>query len=378
MKKLLFASLALGGCAHAASGQGNYIKPPALGVHFFFNDFNGAAYAKMHSLGNALRNHQLSDFKDMDPGLALNYLNGISNHFDLSVNLAGSFLDYPIPNHPPFNNDNFLTEADVSLNAKMFSDRYFFTPYLTAGLGISQYQGYYATFIPLGGGLQLNLFDDAYLLINTQFRVAVSENANYHFYHSIGFAGTIGKRKDPPKPVALPMPPIVQVQAPRDRDGDGIIDSQDSCPDIAGLVKFNGCPDSDNDGIPDKDDKCPTVPGLARYGGCPVPDRDHDGINDEEDKCPDVPGLARYEGCPIPDRDKDGVNDEVDKCPDVPGDPSNAGCPIISTTTRDKIAYAAKNIFFNTGKYTLLPKSFQALDEVAALLTCRQRPEAGY
>ena len=56
---------------------------------------------------------------------------------------------------------------------------------------------------------------------------------------------------------------------------------------------------------------------LASLQGCP--DRDGDGITDAEDKCPDVPGLARYQGCPIPDTDKDGINDEVDKCPTVPG-----------------------------------------------------------
>ena len=37
---------------------------------------------------------------------------------------------------------------------------------------------------------------------------------------------------------------------------------------------------------------------MARYNGCPIPDRDGDGINDEEDKCPDVKGVAENNGCP--------------------------------------------------------------------------------
>ena len=366
MRKRWFGLMAVCGCINSTHGQNTeHIKPPALGVHFFFDDFKGAAYVRSTSLGTALRNKQLSNFKDMAPGLAVNYLSGLSNHFDLSVNLAASFLDYPIPNHAPFAEDNLLMEGDVSINAKMLSDRYFFTPYLSAGIGISEYAGYYGTFIPLGGGLQLNMFDDAYLLINTQFRVAVSENTNYHFYHSIGFAGTIGKRKEPK---IIPPPPIPAAAPPKDRDGDGVIDKLDSCPDIPGLVKFNGCPDADLDGIPDKEDKCPNTPGVARYQGCPVPDTDNDGINDEEDKCPTIPGVARYQGCPIPDRDKDGVNDEVDKCPDVPGDPANYGCPVIKEELKKKIEYAAKNIFFSTGKYVLLPKSFKPLGEVVAVL----------
>jgi outer membrane protein OmpA-like peptidoglycan-associated protein len=81
-----------------------------------------------------------------------------------------------------------------------------------------------------------------------------------------------------------------------------------------------------------------------------------------------VAGVARYEGCPVPDRDGDGVNDEDDKCPDVPGDKANNGCPVIKDEVVKKLAYAAKNFFYNTGKYTLLAKSYGPLDEVVAIL----------
>lgn len=42
-----------------------------------------------------------------------------------------------------------------------------------------------------------------------------------------------------------------------DRDGDGIWDEDDECPDVPGLAEFNGCPDSDGDGIEDRKDDCP-------------------------------------------------------------------------------------------------------------------------
>jgi outer membrane protein OmpA-like peptidoglycan-associated protein len=118
----------------------------------------------------------------------------------------------------------------------------------------------------------------------------------------------------------------------------------------------------------DEEDKCPTVFGLARYQGCPIPDTDKDGINDEEDKCPTVPGLARYQGCPLEDRDKDGVPDEEDKCPDVPGPKENNGCPNIKPEDVKRVDYAANNIYFATGKYVLLAKSFKGLNEVAQIL----------
>lgn len=163
-----------------------------------------------------------------------------------------------------------------------------------------------------------------------------------------------------------PPPPPVPVVV--DRDGDGVLDVDDKCPDIAGSVSLMGCPDRDGDGIADADDKCPDAAGTAKYQGCPIPDTDGDGVNDEQDKCPTVSGLAKYEGCPIPDTDGDGINDELDKCPTRAGVASNQGCPEIAKEVIEKINFAAKNVFFSTGSYTLLAKSHKSLDGVVALL----------
>ena len=165
---------------------------------------------------------------------------------------------------------------------------------------------------------------------------------------------------------AIPPPPPVPVVV--DRDGDGVLDVDDKCPDVFGLAAMMGCPDRDGDGIADADDKCPDQAGLAKYQGCPVPDTDGDGVNDEMDKCPTVFGLARYQGCPIPDTDGDGVNDELDKCPSRPGPASNQGCPEIAKEVVEKINFAAKNVFFATGSFKLLPKSFASLKGVADLM----------
>jgi outer membrane protein OmpA-like peptidoglycan-associated protein len=222
---------------------------------------------------------------------------------------------------------------------------------------------YFGAFLPLGIGFQINFFDDAHFFVTSTYRVPVTtETANYHFMHQIGVAGRITEKK-PPKLIEPPRPPA-------DTDKDGIIDSLDKCPTVPGLAKYDGCPipDTDKDGINDEEDKCPTVFGLARYQGCPIPDTDKDGINDEEDKCPTVPGLARYQGCPLVDTDNDGVPDEEDKCPTVPGPKENNGCPEIKQDVIKKVDYAANNIYFATGKYVLLGKSFKGLNEVAKIL----------
>jgi len=137
--------------------------------------------------------------------------------------------------------------------------------------------------------------------------------------------------------------------APRahDRDGDGIPDDVDECPDLAedfdGIQDQDGCPedDADGDGILDTEDACPLVPGVwwndPRKNGCPAPDTDGDGIPDPVDACPAVKGVRsddpRKNGCPgaSQDRDRDGIPDDADKCPDQPEDMDGFedfdGCP---------------------------------------------------
>ena len=168
--------------------------------------------------------------------------------------------------------------------------------------------------------------------------------------------------------IAPPLPPPIPVVVIQDRDGDGVLDVVDRCPDTPGLAALQGCPDRDGDGIADIDDKCPDVFGIARYQGCPIPDTDGDGVNDELDKCPTVAGIARYQGCPIPDTDGDGVNDEEDKCINEKGPASNFGCPVINEEIIKKVNRAAQNVFFETAKSKLLPKSLVSLNTVVTIL----------
>lgn len=363
MKKLVASWIAVCLLGMGVFAQDNATRQKAIGVSFLLNDFTTAQRIRSTSLTRVLGNKQIAKFKEMSPGLGLSYFQGLTPHIDFAGNLNGSFVRYPFPNRPAYTGDAFLLEGDASVNLKMFTEKYWFTPYLIAGIGGSMYKNHYGAIAPLGGGLKFNLFDEAAIFITTTYRVPITaENANYHFMHSFGIAGTIGKKKQ----VAPPPPP----PPPSDRDGDGIIDANDQCPDVPGLAKYNGCPipDTDKDGINDEEDKCPQVPGTARYNGCPVPDSDKDGINDEEDKCPQVPGVARYQGCPVPDSDNDGVNDEEDKCPNLAGTRENNGCPEVKQEIVNRVNYAAKNIFFATGSARLLSTSNKALNEIAKIM----------
>ena len=358
MKKLILSFT----CALVAAGaiaQTDNIKPPSLGVHFSLFDFGTAANIRSTSLATVIRNKSATKFKDMNKGLSLSYLQGVSKNLDFAATLTGSSLMYPVPNRPAVTDDKLYLEATAVGNIKLLPDNFCVVPYITAGFGASKFMGYYSAFAPLGLGLQFKVANDFFITTNTQYRVPITENAAYHFFGNVGIVKSFGKKKAP----VVVVPP-----APLDTDNDGIADVDDKCPTVAGLAALQGCPDRDGDGIADGDDKCPDVAGTAKYQGCPIPDTDGDGINDEEDKCPKVAGLARYGGCPIPDTDGDGVNDEMDKCPSRPGTAANQGCPEVSKEVIEKVAFAAKNVFFSSGSYKLLAKSNTSLNSVADLM----------
>ena len=169
-----------------------------------------------------------------------------------------------------------------------------------------------------------------------------------------------------------------------DRDGDGIADSFDQCPDkrenYNGFEDSDGCPDdpdTDGDGVPDSRDACMLEPedkdGYLDEDGCPDLDNDADGIPDAQDKCPmkpeDPDGFQDDDGCPDPDNDFDTVPDVEDQCPNTPGGPGGArpGCPSLVVVTAKEIRIT-QQIQFEFNKATIKPVSFPILDAVREVL----------
>jgi outer membrane protein OmpA-like peptidoglycan-associated protein len=170
-----------------------------------------------------------------------------------------------------------------------------------------------------------------------------------------------------------------------DNDKDGIPDAVDKCPDLAedfdGFQDEDGCPDLDNDGdgIPDLKDKCPNEPedfdGVQDEDGCPdiVQDSDNDGIPDDKDKCPlkaeDFDGFQDEDGCPDLDNDLDGIPDSVDKCPNEPetynGYQDEDGCPD-ERPIEEK--FILRGVNFESGSAALTPDSYGILDQVVKSL----------
>lgn len=302
MKKVLFYLLYLSVSLQIAYGQDrHYIQQPAVGVHLLFNAFS--YQDSVHAPGK---------YNYVRAGIALSYWKGFTPHTDLAINLAGSFLAFPGINKRE-GDKQLLLEGDISIREKLLAGRRLFNPFLQAGLGFSRFTNYYGSYVPAGIGLQVTLPGEVFLLFQTQYRAPLTSNEAGHFYGSVGIAGIIGRKSNQKKKTtALPVRNASNSHSAKDSDGDGIVDSLDACPLVA--------------------------------------------------------GLRTYKGCPPPDRDKDGVSDDEDKCPDMRGDKANAGCPLIPKGIQEKVAIAAKHVFFETDSFALLPKSYKALEEVAAIL----------
>ncbi len=109
------------------------------------------------------------------------------------------------------------------------------------------------------------------------------------------------------------------------------------------------------------------------------PDRDGDGIANDQDRCPDksedFDGFQDQDGCPDEDNDKDGIPDKLDKCPlqkeTINGIKDDDGCPdkgkgkILLTKGKIKIN---DKIYFNSGSDQLKKRSYAILRQIAAFI----------
>lgn len=315
---------------------------------------------------------------------SVSYLN-VSRHINggFTVGLTGSvnritkfaLADYDL-NFPTVNPGDltyYAADADIRYSFGKFFN--FLEPSAHIGGGYTWLGD--NSFGTANGGLGVNIWftENLGLQFRSTYKHSFDDNRDIKPTHLQHFAGIIFKfggsdrdgdgiyDKDDECPDTFGL---AQFNGCPDTDGDGIPDHKDECPDVAGTAEFNGCPDTDGDGIPDHKDECPEVAGLKQFNGCP--DTDGDGIPDHKDKCPNVKGPKENDGCPWPDRDGDGVPDKDDRCPDVKGPASNQGCPEMDEEVVKKLKEFAKAIYFDTGKSTLKIGSEQTLSAIRIIM----------
>ncbi len=204
--------------------------------------------------------------------------------------------------------------GDTAINRLAFNGLYDFkdfsdtlTPYLLIGLGYEDVadepaEAYDSSMYGnWGGGVKWKVFKDIALRAEVKHLIRTDDGGN-ELYYGVGLSIPFGekassapveeKKEEPKAVVAAPV-----VVAALDSDGDGVIDSNDKCPNTPKGVEVdvNGCClDTDGDGVPDYRDKCPQTPKGAKVdeNGCEL-DSDGDGVVDSKDLCLNtVKGVA--------------------------------------------------------------------------------------
>ena len=131
-----------------------------------------------------------------------------------------------------------------------------------------------------------------------------------------------GAPDDEPSCVPARVGEFDGIPTAEDRDGDGIGNAEDNCPQMFNPVRplDNGAQaDHDDDGVGDACDPCPLDADTADCSPPNPGDRDSDGVDNVDDNCPEHPNEGQE------DSDDDGLGDACDLCPDEPN-PDGLGC----------------------------------------------------
>jgi len=313
--------------------------------------------------------------KYLEDGFSLQLMGSLNKITFLNSENDSDFMYYSI-------DANVKYDVNKLVDLTFGSTTQYFDPFVYLGGAYAVADGNGEAMLNVGVGFNTWFKENIGLTFQTGTKKGFTDNVNTHYQSSLGVVFKFGGK---------------------DTDGDGVYDKDDSCPDVAGLAAFNGCPDADGDGVQDSKDACPNVAGLAALNGCPdadgdgiadkddmcpnekgssanrgCPDSDGDGVVNKDDKCPNVAGPAANGGCPWPDTDGDGVLDKDDQCPNEAGTVANNGCPEINPTVEvmDTLNEYAITILFDTGKATFKKETDPVLKAMTAIF--KEYPKASF
>jgi OOP family OmpA-OmpF porin len=300
--------------------------------------------------------------KYLEKGFSLQFAGSLNKITTVSAKDDVDFLYYSLGANVKYDLNNLIGETPQ-----------WFDPYVYLGGDYVSADSNSEGMLNVGVGFNTWFNDNIGLSFQTGTKKGFSNQVKAHYQSSLSlvvkFGGkdTDGDGVYDKKDACPEVAGLVEFNGCPDADGDGIKDSDDACLNVAGLAAMNGCPDADGDGIADKDDMCPNSKGTKANNGCP--DTDGDGLVDKDDKCASVAGPAANAGCPWPDTDGDSVLDKDDKCPSVAGIASEGGCPeVISNEAQMGMNAFAEAILFNTGRASFKAGVTEVLDGMLAII----------
>jgi outer membrane protein OmpA-like peptidoglycan-associated protein len=137
---------------------------------------------------------------------------------DLIGTLNGSWVDYLLPGNTLFGSSNFMLDINAGAHFKMLTDKHIFSPFLITKVDYTSYKNIHGFSLAPGAGLQVNLFNETFVLATIEYRSAIGSSISNQLYYSIGIATNICKNKARPAKVVekapLPVPVIIEKAIP--------------------------------------------------------------------------------------------------------------------------------------------------------------------
>jgi hypothetical protein len=154
-------------------------KKSAVGFSFNITDYQTPTDIKRTSLHNVLRSGEWHNGKHLDPGFSINYWRSIIGKIDFSARynaLFGSSTLGVLTNRPG-GVKMFFSELEASAHARALKNNKTVNPFLSAGLGIGNYWENFrvSAYMPLGVGVQINIFNEAYVHFQANYRLSFNQ-----------------------------------------------------------------------------------------------------------------------------------------------------------------------------------------------------------
>ena len=316
-------------------------------------------YTSVRGVGNEFFNY--NNYSIVPPLSKLSIIRNVGRFFDVDLTASVGEID----NDRLRIQDEFFVNAGLGLRFKILQGEGWFDPYLRIGANYNRYDftsiadadGNIPAGYPVYGNHEGDATDEVLDLLwqqpeATKDHFGLSGGAGINFWFTKNFGLNIASDYNWIPATKTDYFDFFQHTVGvtfrfgnKDRDGDGIEDDVDACPDTPGVPSDNpdchGCPDTDGDGICDNQDACPEEAGPAENNGCPILDRDGDGVCDGKDQCPDEFGTVENNGC----------LEIADNCTDI-----------------QAIKDALKNVLFEYNSDKLTATSMATLDGIAPIL----------
>lgn len=330
--------------------------PWMAGVSGTFLDYQG------------LQTGDLFQYKNFDPGIQFGahvYLNRA-----LNISIQSAFVPetmYPLNEIEQVGTSLVDVNGLITFKAAgtLFSEDAVLAPYFSTGIGLNSANNIVRPYIPAALGLRVRISKTFSLQFETMYKQRLGKSSYQHLAHSAGFVFALPTQKKPTKPpVERKRPQRPEVAEVADRDGDGISDNDDLCPDEKGLAMYLGCPaEEKEEGVPAQ-----PAPTTAKQ---PVQSF---AIIDEQaspaEEASDFPIEDMNQGARLQDLN---VSEEVvveetviETSPSTP----EVNNDIIEIDIEDQafLAAAMNNIYFEYGSENLTMPSLGVLDTVALIL----------